>query len=341
MIYHYLQFLKDGLCVIISHLTCIINTSITTGKFPAAWKYALVVPLYKKGDPNCVSNYRPISLLPIISKILEKILANQLTHYVESNKLLSDSQHGFRPKLSTETALTVITDKLYDNIDNKKISLLTLCDLSKAFHSVDHKILLHKCARLNIDAFWFSSYFSNRILSVRLEHNVSTIQTVNYGVPQGSILGPILFGIYVNDLAEHVNCFLVQYADDTQFLHSSTPNNINTLIKYTEDTLIKCKHYFLNNGLMLNSAKTQCTFIGNRQLLSRIPPNTTINFNGDIIYPSSCVKNLGVYMDRYMVFDVHVNELIKKVNGILMYINRIGDLCDKQQTRIIIVESLV
>lgn len=131
----------------------------------------------------------------------------------------------------------------------------------------------------------------------------------------------------------------MQYADDTQFLHTSTLNNIDELIRITEDTLMKCRQYFLNNGLMLNSAKTQCIFIGSRQILSRIPPNTTININGDTIHPSTCVKNLRVYMDRYLVFDVHISELIKKVNGSLMYINRIGDLFDKQ-TRVIVVQSL-
>ena len=334
-----LQFLKDGLGMIISHLTCIINTSIVTGKFPSAWKHALVVPLFKNGDPNCVSNYRPISLLPIISKVLEKIVANQLSHYLESNKLLSDCQHGFRPKLCTETALTVITDKLYSNIDNKYVSLLTLLDLSKAFDSVDINILLNKCAKFNVDEFWFNSYLRKRTMSVRLANNVSTMQNVDYGVPQGSVLGPILFGMYVNDLSDHVNCFLVQYADDTQLLHTGTLNNVDELIRNTEDSLKKCRHYFLKNGLMLNSAKTQCIFIGNRQILSRIPPNTTINFNGNIIYPSTHVKNLGVFMDRHMVFDVHITELIKKVNGILMYINRIGDLFDKE-TRVVVVQSI-
>ncbi len=149
-----LRFLKDALPVIISYLTCIINTSLTTGIFPTAWKHALVVPLFKSGDINSVNNYRPISLMSIISKLLEKIFAKQLLQYLESNRMITNSQHGFRPKLSTETALIVITDKIY-NMDNKSISLLTLCDLSKAFDSVSHSILLSKCTHLNIDSFWF------------------------------------------------------------------------------------------------------------------------------------------------------------------------------------------
>ncbi len=143
-----LRFLKDALTVIISYITCIINTSLVMGIFPKAWKHAMVVPLFKSGDSNSINYYRPISLLPIISKILEKIVANQLLHYLESSKLLSNSQHGFRPKLSSETALTVITDNICNNMDNKSISLLTLRDLSKSFDSVSHSILLSKCANL-------------------------------------------------------------------------------------------------------------------------------------------------------------------------------------------------
>ena len=335
-----LRFLRDALCVIVPYLTCIVNTSLVTGVFPESWKHALVVPLYKNGDPDIVNNYRPVSILPVVSKILEKIVAKQLSEYLEENKLLSNTQHGFRPMLSTETALTTITDKIYESMDNKKIAMLTLCDLSKAFDSVHHQTLLHKCSLLNIDEFWFNNYLDNRSMSVRLDNHVSKKTFINYGVPQGSILGPILFNIYVNDLAAYVNGFVVQYADDTQFLHSSTINNLDQLIKDTEETLAQCRMYYLKNGLMFNSCKTQCIFIGNRQLLCHIPPNTTVNFNGNIIYPSKHVKNLGVYFDRHMLFDVHISELNKKVMGILMFASRISDKLDKK-SRVMVIQAIV
>ncbi len=150
-----LKFVKDGLYVIAFYLTCIVNTSLVTGVFPNAWKHAVVVPIFKNGDVENVNNYRPISLLPVISKILEETVASQLIYYVEKNKLLSDSQHGSRPRLSTKTALTVITDEIYNSMEHKKIPLQTLCDLSKAFDSVHHTFLINKCLKLNIENFCF------------------------------------------------------------------------------------------------------------------------------------------------------------------------------------------
>ncbi len=143
-------------------------------------------------------------------------------------------------------------------------------------------------------------------------------------MPQGSLLGPILFNIYVNDVADYItDCLLVQYTDDTQFLHTSTIDNLNLLIRNTESTLLRLKRYFLTDGLLVNPAKTRCIFIGSCQLLSLIPPDTRVNFDGDSIHPSTHVKNLGVYLDCYMTFDVHVKELNKKVVGTLMHIYRI------------------
>ena len=336
-----LNFIKDSLFITAFYLTCIFNTSIVTGKFPTSWKHAIVVPIFKGGDSNNTCNYRPISLLPIISKALEKIIAKQISDHLERNALLSNSQHGFRPKLSTETALTVISNNIYNNLDNKRITMITLCDLSKAFDSVNHDILLQRCLKLRIDAFWLQDYLSNRSQSTRLNNHTSSKSLITHGVPQGSILGPILFTIFVNNISDHISdCVLVQYADDTQFIHNDYLSNIDHLITRAKLTLSNAKAYFLRSGLLLNSSKTQFIFIGTRQLLSNIPEDMTINFDGNNLPISKCVKILGVYFDNHVTFDTHIQQLNKKVIGIIMFINRIKDIFDKD-TRVIVMQTLV
>ena len=255
--------------------------------------------------------------------------------------MLSKTQHGYRSNLSTTTALLTLTNKLYANMDNRKISLLTLCDLSKAFDSVSHSMLICKCLKSNIDPFWFQCYLSDRTQSVRINNISSKLMNVPYGVPQGSVLGPILFIVYyVNDLSSFLpGCDIIQYADDTQFIHAGNIDNVNDLIHKSEETLKLAKLYFYNNGLMLNSGKTKCMFIGTRGLLSQIPPDTHMLVDGNVITPSTSIKNLGVHFDNHLLFDTHITKISKKVYGTIMQINRLRDYFDRR-TRIIVTQSL-
>ena len=334
------RYLKDALPVLCFYITVIVNTSIITGSFPKLWKHPYVVPVFKSGDKDEVGNYRPISLLSIVSKILEKIVATQLMNFLETNKLLANSQHGFRSNLSTETALMKVNEHIYNNIDIQKVSLLLLLDLSKAFDSVCHETLLRKCNQLHIDEFWFSDYLSGRIQSVKIGTNISSPRSVKFGVPQGSILGPILFLIYINDMSDVLKeYFLVQYADDTQIIISGNISDIDDLINRAEIALSVAKNYFQSNGLNVNEKKTQAIFIGSRQFISRIPPNVRIFFGQTPIIPSQSIKNLGIHMDQYMLYDHHISSIVKKTYGVLLFLNRIQDKFDKK-SRIIIVQSL-
>ena len=260
---------------------------------------------------------------------------------MSENELFSNSQHGFRKHLSTQTALTQITDQLYNNIDKNKISLLALCDLSKAFDSVSHTILLRKMKDLFIDDFWFSNYLSNRTQSVKIDTCISTKKNVTYGVPQGSVLGPILFNIFINDLQNVVNnCLLVQFADDAQLLHSGSIKRIDVLVSQMEATMAQINDYFSHNGLKLNSGKTQFLFVASQQYIDRIPDDLVIRMGSSSLKASHSVKNLGLVIDRYLSFDSHIEQICTKANGLLFFINRNKALFDNE-TRKIVVESLV
>ena len=216
--------------------------------------------------------------------------------------------------MSTESALLTLSNKCYINIDNRKVSLITVYDLSKAFDSVSHDILINKCLKLNIDPFWFDSYLSDRTQSVRLKNCMSDKIDISYCVPQGSVLGPILFNIYVNDLFYlFSDCMVIQYADDTQFIQTGNINDIPGLMRTGEDSIKKVQLYFDKNVLMLNANKTQCMFVGARGLLSQIPPYTRMQVNGNQYVLCKSFKNLDIHFDNHMQFDVHINELSRKI----------------------------
>ena len=260
--------------------------------------------------------------------------------FLETYDLLANSQHGFRANLSTETALMKVNEHIYDNIDKQKVSLVLLLDLSKAFDSVCHETLFLKCDKLNVDEFWFRDYLSDRTQSVKIGSVISSQRNVKFGVPQGSILGPILFLIYINDMSDVLKDYiLVQYADDTQIIISGKISELEDLVKRAESALNNAKKYFQFNGLNVNENKTQAIFIGSRQYISRIPPDVKIFFGETPITPSKSIKNLGVYMDQFMLYDHHINFIIKKANGVLLFLNRIQDKFDRT-SRMIVIQSL-
>ena len=201
------KLLKDSFRVLSDKLTYLFNFSITSAIFPAQWKEALVIPIPKIGEPTEPSNYRPISLLPLPGKILEKLVHNQLSSFLEENNALSDNQFGFRKQRSTSHAVSQVLNQIYTNINRSTVTCAIYLDFSKAFNSVQHPTLLEKLKQANLGTTtlsWVASYLEGRKQRTLINNEYSTLISVKQGVPQGSVLGPLFYIIYANDITDMI-----------------------------------------------------------------------------------------------------------------------------------------
>ena len=302
----------------------IVNSSLTKSEVPASWKHAMITPLPKCTNAIAPSDHRPISISPAITKVIERIVQQQLVSYFKDNHLFNSSQHGYRTSHSTETALAVVTDSIYRAIDKGHICIVIMLDLSKCFDVVDHQILLRKLTLYGVDPEWFSTYLSGHTQQVKVtgsdgKPTVSGTQPNEIGVFQGGSLSCLLYSIYAMDMPLHVDDDVddVQFADDTQLSISGHKSRLPEMIETLERALTRLSDWFRENRLKINVKKTQMIVFGTKPMLKNVPP-VSINFQGDIIRESRVVKNLGLYMDRHLTFVDHVNHVVGKCSGALI-----------------------
>ena len=310
--------LKSHISILTPIITQAVNLSLQTAHVPPALKAAVIRPLLKKPslDPDNLANYRPISNLPFLSKILEKTVATQLQDHLTHNNLFEKFQSGFRSAHSTETALLRVTNDLLTAADTGSPSLLILLDLTAAFDTVDHTILLerlHNIVQLTDNALqWFKSYLSDRTEHVSLGGCESRKLRVTCGVPQGSVLAPILFTTYMLPLGQVISKHGLSfhcYADDTQLYIKTAPNPSTALSSLTS-CLEEIKTWMNNNSLQLNSNKTEALLIGTPHQVHS-SPISQLTFDGQIIPFSSSATNLGVRFDPHLTFNDHIKHLCK------------------------------
>lgn len=304
---------------LIDHLTFIINHCLKSSTYPEAWKIANVLPFPKIANPLDLSHLRPISILPMLSKVLEKIMHFQISEYVFDNDIIPNIQSGFRQGHSTTTALITVVDDILRAIDNGELSAMVLLDYSKAFDTMDHAVF---CSKLEYYGFDKNSvkllhnYLSGRTQKVIYNSETSNSQPLIQGVPQGSILGPLLFSIYISDFYTVIkNCQIHHYADDTQIYLSYQPQQQNTATLINND-LQNLLDISTVHNLKLNANKSFVIFFGSKQRIDNKLP-LDIFINGEALPVKTEVKNLGLWLDSYLRFDKHVNQLCKYSYNIL------------------------
>jgi len=329
----------------IESITYLINESLKERKFPQAWKESIVRPLPKTTGPNCVENMRPISIVPTISKILEKLVINQMNDFINAHTLLPKLQSGFRKNHSTCTALTNLFSDLIDSKDKGKHSTLVMLDYSKAFDSMDHDMLT---AKMHFYGFsddvteWIRSYLKDRLQVTRLGSETSEALARQRGVPQGSCLGPVLYTLYTADFPGCVkHCTAHQYADDTQLLLSYEPELMRDAFSQINADLQNISKWSADNGLKLNSEKCSVLHTAPTDLVQTLKScGVSISLDGTSLAVCDKVKTLGVVLDKSLTFTDHVTHASQQALGRLRGLYRFRSLLP-EAAKLQLVQSLI
>ncbi len=304
-----LQRVIDIICFPLAH---VFNLSLNIGVFPDKLKIAKIVPIHKSGSVHDLINYRPISILPSLSKILERLVYNRMIAYLNKNNILTDAQFGFRQGRSTEHALIDVVNFVSNSLDQSSNVFALYLDVSKAFDSISHSILLHKLQSYGfrgIALSWFGSYLTNRLQYVSSCNKTSNLRIISHGVPQGSIIGPLLFLLYINDLALIPSAaHFVLFADDTSALIPVSPHTDNSLLLNSECSMIF--QWFYWNRLLINCTKTKCMYF---TLHRYCPKPPAINVNNSILQYVTCFKLLGCFVSDNLKWNVHIDHVLCQV----------------------------
>jgi hypothetical protein len=304
--------IKKSIDLIVQPLVNIINLSLSKGIFPSELKIAKIIPISKTGNQSFFTNYRPISLLTNFSKLFEKVMQIRLTLFIEQCEILYRFQFGFRSKHSTMHSLVSLINNVATAIDRNQIAAGVFIDLSKAFDTLDHEILFTKLQHgiRGVALQWIKSYFCNREQFVQYNETCSSMEKLKFGVPQGSILGPLFFILYINDLPnalELSKSYL--FADDTSIYYSNS--DIKQLEFVLNSELRKLDIWMKSNKLSVNISKTNYIIFRPRQ--KKINLNLVIQYNNQMITQKQYIKCLGVYIDEHLSWKEHINYICNNI----------------------------
>ena len=314
------SIIKYIITAIVQPIVYIFNNSLRFGIFPDKLKLALIVPVFKKGDETKLDNYRPISLLPSFSKILERVMCDRIMEFLLAHDILNDVQHAYLKGRSTQTAMFRFTEEILKALERGVIPLGLFLDLSKAYDTLNYNILIQKLELYGIKETalrWIISYLSGRqqkVIMGKGSRRVSSDQTeIGLGVPQGSVIGPLLFIVYINDITElcsvNSNCIITNYADDTNLL--VTAMSLPTLIKRSQLLMRDAAEWFTKNKLILNNSKTSIILFKTKR--STLQEPDSINIINSNIELKQSTRFLGMVLDSNLTWEEHIEYVAAQV----------------------------